>query len=69
MPVYMMDNRVPVWLTDEEVEYARMALEDADPQDGSGPNVMDARLILRSFGFSIEKALCAVAYARQHTKG
>lgn len=58
MPSYLMDGRVLVQLTDEQVELARMAI--ADHSDSP------ARLLYKEFGMSLTVAVCAVAYAKKN---
>lgn len=60
MPTYLMDQRQEVHLTDEQVELARMAIEDHPDQP--------ARLLHKEFGLSLQQAVCAVAYAKKHPR-
>ena len=56
-----MDQRREVHLTDEQVELARMAIEDHPDQP--------ARLLHKEFGFTLTQAVCAVAYVKKHPHG
>jgi hypothetical protein len=59
-----MNQRTEVYLTDEQVELARMAREDFylhPDQDHKATG-----LLRETFGLSLTQAVCAVAYARKH---
>jgi hypothetical protein len=64
MPVFFMDQREWVELTTDQVDLARMALDDfralADPSSAA------IQLLRKEFPFTLKHAVCAVAYAKQH---
>lgn len=65
MPMFHMDQREWVELTDDQVAFARMALDDCKAL-GDPPTA--AILILRKAcpGLTLKQVCGAVAYARQH---
>ena len=64
MPMFFMDQREWVELTDEQIDLARMALDDFKARvDPSSAAIL---LLRREFPFTLKHAVCAVAYARQH---
>lgn len=65
MPTYWMDQREEVHLSDEQVELARMALDDYRAL--MDPSTAAVMLLKREFGFSLKLAVCAVAYVRQNS--
>jgi len=67
MPMFLMDQREWVELTDEQVDLARMALDDFKMlPDPSGAAI---QLLRREFPFTLKHVICAVAYAKQHPNG
>jgi hypothetical protein len=66
VPIFMMDQRQEVDLTDDEVELAYMAL--ADYQQFADSSTMAIRLLKKDFGLSLTHAVCAVAYAKQNPR-
>jgi hypothetical protein len=69
MPLFLMDQREWVKLTDEQVAYARMALDDHRdlmPQDA---HVRAIRTLRDSIPITLKHAVCAVAYAEQYPHG
>lgn len=66
MPIFWMDQREEVSLTDDQVELARMAL--ADYQTLMDPSTAAILLLRREFNMTLKHAVCAVAYAKQRPR-
>jgi hypothetical protein len=64
MPMFFMDQREWVELTTEQVDLARMALDDFKAL--TDPSSAAIQLLRKEFPFTLKHAVCAVAYAKQH---